>query len=55
MLHTKYMEICPPVQEEKIFEGSLPYIGRRTPEHRYTESSPSAQVSFIVLLQYASA
>ena len=27
MLHTKYMEICPPVQEEKIYEGSLPYIG----------------------------
>ena len=27
MLHTKFVEISPPVPERKIFEGFLPYIG----------------------------
>ena len=27
MLHTKFVEIGPPVPEKKIFEGFLPYTG----------------------------
>ena len=27
MLHTKYVKICLPVLEKKIFEGFLPYMG----------------------------
>ena len=27
MLHTKFVQICPPVREKNIFEGFLPYMG----------------------------
>ena len=27
MLHTKFVEICLPVPEKKIFKGFVPYMG----------------------------
>ena len=27
ILHAKFVEICQPVPEKKIFEGFLPYMG----------------------------